>query len=102
MVSEGDALSPDLLEQNQAATHGYAWLATYHEALRQMHNWGEQLSLHGRFGEMEALILQIAFGEYLNGAAYNGNADILAAEDVHDIGIDVPHDRVEHRIEKAG
>src|SRR5438128_1261166 len=35
------------------------------EALRQMRNWAVQLDEGGRFGEIEELILEIAYGEYL-------------------------------------
>jgi (2S)-methylsuccinyl-CoA dehydrogenase len=59
-------VDPILLEVEQYATHGLAWLATYVESLRQMQGWADALTAEGRFGEMEALILQIAFGEYLN------------------------------------
>ncbi|MBN2760493.1 MAG: acyl-CoA dehydrogenase family protein [Rhodobacteraceae bacterium] len=54
-----------LLDADQQAAHGLAWLATYVESLRQMQAWAEKLDAEGRFGEMEALIHQIAFGEYL-------------------------------------
>ncbi|SFA91129.1 (2S)-methylsuccinyl-CoA dehydrogenase [Poseidonocella pacifica] len=64
-VSEGDRVSGALLEQNQSAAHGLAWLATYVEALRQMHAWGERLTEQGRLSELEQLLLQIGFGEYL-------------------------------------
>ena len=64
-VSEGDRVSGALVEAEQTATHGLAWFATYVEALRQMQGWAERLDAEGRFGETEALILQIAFGEYL-------------------------------------
>ena len=53
------------LEADQHAAHALAWLATYVEALRQMQGWAERLSAEGTFGEMEALIHQIGFGEYL-------------------------------------
>jgi (2S)-methylsuccinyl-CoA dehydrogenase len=49
----------------QAAAHGLAWLATYVEALRQMLGWARRLEANGRLGEMERLLLGIAFGEYL-------------------------------------
>ncbi len=54
-----------LFEQNQHAAHALAWLATYAEALRQMQGWAERLAASDEFGEIEQLILQIAFGEYL-------------------------------------
>ncbi len=59
-------ISGKALEQAQFAAHGLSWLATYVDALREMANWANRLDAEGRFGEMEALILQIAFGEYLS------------------------------------
>jgi len=64
-VSDADRVSAELIEQHQTAAHGLAWLATYCESLTQMHRWAEALQADGRFGELEQLILQIAFGEYL-------------------------------------
>ena len=58
-------VSASLLEEHQFAAHVCAWLATYAQALRQMQGWAERLSTDGTFGPMEALIHQIAFGEYL-------------------------------------
>ena len=65
MVTENGRVSNALVEQNQTAAHGLAWLATYAQALRQMQSWAEALEKDGKFGETEALIHQIAFGEYL-------------------------------------
>jgi (2S)-methylsuccinyl-CoA dehydrogenase len=65
VVSDGDRVSNALVEQNQTAAHGLAWLATYTQALRQMQAWAERMNAEGKFGETEALIHQIAFGEYL-------------------------------------
>jgi (2S)-methylsuccinyl-CoA dehydrogenase len=56
---------PDLLEREQHAVHGLAWLATYVEALRQIHGWSLRLHEQGRLGELERLILRAASGEYL-------------------------------------
>ena len=55
-----------LLDADQYVAHGLAWLATYVESLRQMQGWAERLEAEGKFGEMEQLIHQIAFGEYLD------------------------------------
>ncbi len=49
----------------QAAAHGLAWLATYVEALRQTLGWVRRLESADRLGEIEKLLLDIAFGEYL-------------------------------------
>ncbi|MEM9901188.1 MAG: acyl-CoA dehydrogenase family protein [Pseudomonadota bacterium] len=65
VVSDGDRVSGTLVEQHQTAAHGLAWLATYVESLRQMQGWAERLEAEGQFGEIEQLIHQIAFGEYL-------------------------------------
>ncbi|HDR27632.1 acyl-CoA dehydrogenase family protein [Rhodovulum sp.] len=64
-VTEGGRISGSLVETHQHAAHGLAWLATYEQALKQMQGWAERLAEQGRFGEVEQLILQIAFGEYL-------------------------------------
>ena len=65
MVTEGGKVKPALLEAQQRAAHGLAWLATYVEAVRQMQAWAGRLSDGGRMGDMESLILQIGVGEYL-------------------------------------
>jgi (2S)-methylsuccinyl-CoA dehydrogenase len=64
-VAAGDRVSGKALEGEQYAAHALAWVATYAEALRQMHGWATRLAAEGRFGEIEALILQIGVGEYL-------------------------------------
>jgi (2S)-methylsuccinyl-CoA dehydrogenase len=64
-VTEGGKVSAARLEADQHAAHALAWLATYADALRQMQGWAERLDATGGFGEIEALIHQIAFGEYL-------------------------------------
>ena len=58
-------VSKDHLNQEQHATHGLAWIATYKETLREMLNWATNLESENRFTEYEKLILQIIFSEYL-------------------------------------
>ncbi|MBK8906929.1 MAG: acyl-CoA/acyl-ACP dehydrogenase [Rhodospirillales bacterium] len=58
-------ISADLVDQEQFAAHGYAWMATYSSSLRAMLAWAERLHGDGRWGELEQLYLQAAFGEYL-------------------------------------
>ena len=48
--------------QNEA--HGFAWLSTYVEALRQMQRWAEGLASTNKLGEVETLLLLAGFGEY--------------------------------------
>ena len=64
-VSADGRVRGALLEDNQFGAHALSWVATYARALAEMHAWAERLQEDGRFGEMEKLILQIAFGEYL-------------------------------------
>jgi (2S)-methylsuccinyl-CoA dehydrogenase len=52
------------IDQEQEQAHGYAWLATYVEALRQMLGWARALDGAGKFATVEQLIFEIAFREY--------------------------------------
>src|SRR3954454_6596420 len=54
-----------LLDREQIAVHGLAWMATYVEALRQARRWAGRLDEAGEFAEPEALILAVGYGEYL-------------------------------------
>lgn len=64
-VSVDGKPTPALLEKEQFAAHGLAWLATYVEALRQLSAYAARMEEEGRFSEMEQLLVQVAFGEYL-------------------------------------
>ena len=87
MVSKDGRISNALVEEHQTAAHGLAWLATYAQSLREMHKWATALSAEGKFGEVEALILQISFGEYLwqiYGGIQMNQGEVLR---LHDIGL---------------
>ncbi len=64
-VVRGGKLDGTLLDENQFAAHGYAWVATYVAGLQQMLEWAEQLEAAGSLTELESLMLQAAYGEYL-------------------------------------
>ena len=84
-LSVDGRVSSALVEQNQTAAHGLAWFATYAQALRQMQNWAKALSADSRFGEVEALIHQIAFGEYLSqicGGIQMNQGEVLRLQDM--------------------
>ena len=66
LVVVNNRVSGAALEAHQYAAHGLSWLATYAECLRQMTGWAQRLADDGKFGEVEALLLQIGAGEYLN------------------------------------
>ena len=89
-VSRDGKLDAALLEEHQQAAHGYAWLTTYVEALAQMLDWAGRLDAAGRLGELESLMLQAAFGEYV-AQAYGGipmsQGEIIRPAD---LGLDSP------------
>jgi (2S)-methylsuccinyl-CoA dehydrogenase len=53
-----------LLDAEQHAGHGLAWMAAYSETLRQTAAWARALAAEGRFGEAEALPAQLLAYEY--------------------------------------
>ncbi len=65
-----EKLAPDgavdsaALDRSQHAAHGLAWLATYVEVLRQSSAYARRMSDEGRFGEIEALLVQIGLADY--------------------------------------
>ncbi len=85
IVEDGGRVSGKLIEENQTAAHGLAWLATYAQSLQQMQGWAERLQADGKFGEVEQLIHQIAFGEYLwqiYGGIPMSQGEILRLQDI--------------------
>ena len=87
LVTTEGRVSNELIEKNQTAAHGFAWVATYVESLRQMEKWALNLQGSGKFGEIEQLILQITFGEYLcqmAGGIPMNQGEIFR---LHDIGL---------------
>jgi (2S)-methylsuccinyl-CoA dehydrogenase len=65
-VAPGGKLSSHLIDREQHAVHGLAWLATYEAVLRELSAYAARLAASGKFGEIEQLLVQIAAGEYLN------------------------------------
>jgi (2S)-methylsuccinyl-CoA dehydrogenase len=53
------------IDEEQRATHGLAWVLTYVETLKETANWADRIAEEGKFGEIEQLLTQILFGEYL-------------------------------------
>jgi (2S)-methylsuccinyl-CoA dehydrogenase len=54
-----------LLDREQRATHGLAWLATYVESVRQLAAYAERMHAGGTLGEVEELLVRLGTGEYL-------------------------------------
>lgn len=88
LVAPDGRVDAAALDRHQVAAHGFAWVATYAEALRQMQGWAERLDRAGRLGELEACMLQAAFGEYL--AQLDGGLAMSQGEMVRpaDFGLD--------------
>jgi (2S)-methylsuccinyl-CoA dehydrogenase len=76
-----------LLDREQRATHGLAWLATYVEAVRQLTAYAERMQAGGLLTEVEELIVRIGLGEYL--AQIQGGIPISQGEIVRpaDLGL---------------
>ena len=75
----------DGMDAHQTAAHGLAWTATVVETLRQLRAWAVRLEDGDGLGEAEALILQIAFGEYLwqlYGGIPMGQGEIVRPQDL--------------------
>jgi (2S)-methylsuccinyl-CoA dehydrogenase len=54
-----------LLDREQRAAHGLAWLATYVEAVRQLGAYAARMAAEGSFGEVEEHLVRIGIGEYI-------------------------------------
>jgi (2S)-methylsuccinyl-CoA dehydrogenase len=64
IIVEGHVVTR-LLDREQRAAHGLAWLATYVEAVRQLAAYAERMAAAGRFGAIEEAVTRIGLGEYL-------------------------------------
>ncbi len=87
-VSAEGRVSGKALETEQYAAHGLSWIATYIASLEQMSAWAKRLDDDGRLTEMDQLLLQIGFGEYL--CQLQGGIPMSQAEVVRlgDLGVD--------------
>ena len=67
----GQVLAPDgkidrtRFSEQQHLAHGYGWIVTYVETLRETANWASRLEAEGNFGEVDALLAQVLFSKYL-------------------------------------
>ncbi|MDG5746812.1 acyl-CoA dehydrogenase family protein [Qipengyuania sp. XHP0207] len=63
-VTQEGRIDPAALEREQRMVHGFAWAQTLLAGLEAGLDWARRGQACGRFGEMEDLVLHIAFGEY--------------------------------------
>ena len=83
MVSSDGRVDADTLETHQHAAHALSWLATYVESLRQLSAWSSRMG-----GEIEFLIAQIGFGEYLTQIAAGIPMSQTEFARLTDLGVD--------------
>ncbi len=93
LVSADGRISAKLIDREQYAVHGFAWLATYVEALRETLSWCEALLSDGRLGELEQLILQAGFGGYLQ--QMTGGIPMSQVEIVHPVDMSLVEDDIQ-------
>ena len=81
-------IDPQRLDAHQLAAHGFAWQATYVEALRRTLIWARGLRETDALTPVEAAMLRLGFAEYL--AQLGGGIAISQTEMVRpgDIGTD--------------
>jgi len=87
-VASSGAIEPERCATDQLAGHAFAWIASCVEALRQLRNWAVRLDDGGMFGEAEALILEIIYGEYI--AQLAGGIPMAQGEFARPQDFDVP------------
>ena len=64
-VTRDNAIDAPSLERYQFIAHGYAWVATYLEAIKQLTQWSKQLLAQGSSTELEQVIFKVGTGGYL-------------------------------------
>jgi (2S)-methylsuccinyl-CoA dehydrogenase len=65
VVVEGHVVAK-VLDREQRAAHGLAWLATYVEAVKQLTAYAERMTGSGALGEVEENLVRIGIGECLS------------------------------------
>ncbi|MEM1036843.1 MAG: acyl-CoA dehydrogenase family protein [Pseudomonadota bacterium] len=75
---------------NQHAAHGFAWIVTYVETLRETANWVTRLEAEGKLGDIDALLAQILFSEYC--AQLLGGVPMNQGETVRPLDLDLTAD----------
>jgi (2S)-methylsuccinyl-CoA dehydrogenase len=88
LAAPDGTLDAAALDREQRAAHGLSWLATYVTALRETLVWAKRLATADKLGEIERLLCQAAFGEYL--AQMKGGIAMSQSEIVRpsDLGAD--------------
>jgi (2S)-methylsuccinyl-CoA dehydrogenase len=84
-VTVDDQVTDSLLNREQRATHGLAWLATYVESVRQLAAYAERMQASGTLGEIEELLVRLGIAEYLaqvQGGIFMSQGEIVRPADL--------------------
>lgn len=93
-VAPNGKIDRKLMDIEQHAAHGFGWIATYGETLRETAAWAYRLNEEGKFGEIEQLLSQILFAEYC--AQLIGGIPMNQGEIVRPGDIGVGQDSMNH------
>jgi (2S)-methylsuccinyl-CoA dehydrogenase len=93
-VSSDGKIDRKIFDVEQHATHGFAWIVTYGETLREVKDWARRLSDEGKFGEIEQLLSQILFAEYCSQLI--GGIPMNQGEVIRPADIGVSQDAMQH------
>ncbi|MGD9966594.1 MAG: acyl-CoA dehydrogenase family protein [Hyphomonadaceae bacterium] len=90
LVGKAGRLDREALDREQHVVHGLAWVATYAETLREVHDWARVLSEQDRFGATEQLLAKLLAAEY--SAQLAGGVPMTQVETIRpaDFGVDPP------------
>jgi (2S)-methylsuccinyl-CoA dehydrogenase len=94
-VFSNGKISTELLEREQHAAHGLAWLATYVEVVRQLSAYARRMLEASRFSETERLLVTIGLGETL--AQIFGGIPMSQGEIVRLAALGLADDKIEQR-----
>ena len=87
------------MDAEQHAAHGFAWIATYCETLKEVTDWAVRLDGEGKFGEIEQLLTQILFSEYCSQLI--GGIPMNQGEIIRPADIGVSQDSMNHLFDPA-
>ncbi|KZM50471.1 acyl-CoA dehydrogenase family protein [Labrenzia sp. OB1] len=93
LVTKDGRISSQRMEEEQRATHGLAWLATYVDSLRQLDAYARRLKEESRYGPLEDRIVRLGFAEYL--AQVFGGIPMNQGEVVRLADLGIAHDEAE-------
>jgi (2S)-methylsuccinyl-CoA dehydrogenase len=99
IVAPGGKADRGAIDAEQHLVHGFGWVATYAEALRQVAAWARRLNEAGLFGAVENLLAELLAAEY--SAQLAGGLPMTQVETIRpaDFGVEAP--RVRLRVDQA-